>query len=1215
MKKVSESSFWKKVTAVICMVALLIGSFYFVPERKVEAKESSVESITLKGMDGITWCDDEEVPFLEWCEEDGDISFSETYRVKLEGEDIMITSADAQQLDTKVVLYIQAEGFPKVSADQGAVAKVSSGTSTGTYKVLINLSKVQGSKVTLTPTPQYSVTFPFAGDGYNITEYGSDISYAGQTVQVAAEGSLRFSVKLDENLSSSKSIQVTANGKTLSKDEDSTPSCYHYTLTGLKQNTTIAVSAVNKTFTVSLPVVEGYTVASAGGGNTIEVGGTYNFYVTPKDGYIRPSVATDLGKVKLVDGNLYQLSLNKEDVASFSQDAITITLKETGKETVNVIYRSGTGYVIQDENGGPLTAGTVTYGESLKFKVAAEEGYEITGVFVNDLPLEEKDGCYVTDPITATSTVTVTAARKTYHITLPVAGDGFAFQGIGSSTVTHGESYSFMVIGASGYEAPTVYAYPGDEKNEELRTEENQLPGTNNSYALGNVTSDMYIDVQAGSKIQYVVDFPSGEGYEFTETSLDGNNKAAYGVEVSFKVEPQEGYNITSVRENNNILTKSESGSYTFTVQEDTVISVTAEKKIYKISYPEESNTYTFTPLGDSTVEYGESYSFYVTADERYNQPTVSYEMGNESHTITPVSGDNLYVISQISGDVTITITPGDWKTHTVYLTPTDGVIFQDAEGKEISSTAVSVADGNPYSFQLSLTPEYSESKPYVAINNIRVEPNEAGIYTIPDVKADQVVSVTNVNKNIYTVTLKQGTGYRLTTTENTKVEAGSSFTFAVSAEIGYDLADASVYYKTADGTPILVETAESGYYTISEVPGNMEVYVEGVSQIVFQAEVTAEHSLVAATEGSSLENIEYNGSISFTVTPEEYYELTQVAVNGEVKEAVNGVYTVNNITSDVTIQVITTPKTVLTVEYKDAKFGNSETDTFTIEDIREGRAVIKTPEYSSTSYTFDSWYEEEETPWKSGETFTEDDVNSHIVLTAKWVLTKNVLKDLVTEGSITTSDNSQFVVTISTLLNFAEDLEESDKTNIRIVGYGTLYAPEKFILNEEIKEKVQGRNHTEEGFYTDEITNRLLNYYYNCSTPASEFNSEGFAIAATSGNKPNERWGAGWIAIQLNGNAEETIYVYAEPVKASDQTVDMEEALANVIDAVPCDQTSAQESKVSEQNDEETQTALPTEKSQTEANEAEPVQADSAETEAQVDSGSDGQIVETAVE
>lgn len=1163
MREILKSSLWKKITAVICMVTLLITSFYFVPNEKVKAQGKDVTSIRLKGANNIDWCDDEEEPFEIYYEElDGEhsVSGSETYEFIMDGDDIIVYPREGAEFGRKEIFYVKTDGKLNVTSNNGAKLTVSEGL--GSYKVSVSLVQATG-EVTLTPIPQYNVTFPNDSDEYTITEYNSDTSYAGKTVQVTANGSLKFSIKLNDPLS--KSVKVTANGKTLSADEDSTAECYNYTLNQVSQNTTISVASVDKTFEVLLPTVEGYTVRSAGGGNVIEVGGVYNFYVTPEDGYVSPqSVKANCGEVVSLGNNLYQLSLDKEALETFDEDTITITLEGTGKEKLNVIYRADTGYTIQDEVGELLTTELVTYGDQLRFKVVAEEGYKVTGVYVNNLPVEEEDGIYVTPPITTTATVTATATPKTYHIATPAGGDGYTFLGNGSTTVSYGGSYSFIVAAAPGYEEPTVYAYPGSEENEEFRSEEYKLTGANGTYVVGNVASDMYIDVQAGSRIQYRVDFSSETGYAFRDVSIDGST-AEYGVVVSFGVEPSEGYSITSVRANSTILSENEKGLYTFTVREDTAIRVTVEKKTYSVTVPEVSDAYTFTPVGSSPVEYGGSYSFYVTANEKYNQPTVSYTMGDTSHPITPVS-DNLYVISPISGDVTIEVTPGSLKTQTVYLNQKEGVTFRNAVTNEIDSSNVSVNYGDSYSFKLELSSDYNESTPYVTVNDRHIEPNGEGVYTISDIKADQVVSVANVVKNIYAVTLKQGVGYTLTTTENTKVEAGNSFTFSVSAETGYDLSNAAVYYKTADGQSTLVESSDNGYYTISEVHSNIEVYVEGVSQIAFRANVESAHASVTATEGSNLENIAYNGSISFTVTPDDYYDLSQVAVDGVVREAVNGVYTINNITSNINIQVITTPKTLITVEYQDSKFENSGTDTFTIEDIESEKAVIKDPVYSSTSYTFAGWFDEEGVQWERDAILTEDDINSHIVLTARWALTEKVLEGLVTNGSITNSSESQYVVTISTLLNFAQDLEESDKANITIVGYGTLYAPEKFTISEEVKREVEKLEGESGKLLTKKINDRLMNYCYNCSTPANEFNSEGFALAATSAKEPSQRWGAGWIAIRVPG-IENTIFVYADPVQAT-KTVDVAQALAAVINATPNDQATPETSDVSAQND-----------------------------------------------
>lgn len=1089
MRIVSESTLWKKITAAICMVALLVTSFYFVPNERVEARENSVSSIRLKAATGITWCDNGGYLFAfgsEIAESGGYfLTYSKDYRFKKDGNDIILYPLEDSSFDDVIQLYIDSKAEPNVSSEDNIT--IMERYSNGLYLVMFSLGNANGGEVTITPSP-------------------------------------------------------------------------------------------TSTYNVTFPKEEGYSVSSREGGNTIESGGFFDFYVKPTTGYSSSIlVESDYGTVEHLDGNLYRLTLGADTIVD--KDSITISLKNTGKEVFDVVYQNGTGYTIVKDNGDPVTTEKITYGEQLKFQVVPESGYEVTNVYVNNLPVagtENEEGAveYVIESVETTTVVSAVATQKTFYITPPTnMEEGYTFIRDGSTDVHYNENYSFRIITQSGYNKPTVYAYPGNVPDEESRTDENKLNGANDTYVLNNVKNDMYIDVQSGGKIQYSVEFPEGNGYTFNNTQINGileepDGTVEYGSVVSFEVNPKEGYRIISVKKNNTTLSKDQSNRYTFKVEENTVINVTTEIITYTVTTPEPSDAYTFTPGGNPTISHGGNYSFYVNASERYEQPTVSYTMGEEKYPVSPAASNNLYVISGIVGDITIEIEAGELKTQTVHLNPTNGVTFKTSGDVTIDNTSVSVNYGESYSFKIEISPDYSESTPYVTVNNVMVNPGEDGVYTISDIKADQVVSVTDIEKNVYSVTLRQGDGYTLTTTETTQVTAGSSFRFSVSAAAGYDLSGASVYYKTADGDPTEIE-AENGYYVIEKVSGNIEVYVAGVSKISFKANHNAVNASVVATEGYDLDKIAYNGSLSFTVTPRDYYELTQVAVNGEVKQAVNGVYTVNNITADVNIQVVTTPKTVITVEYQDAKFGNDGTESFTIEDIQNEKAVIKTPEYDSTIYTFAGWYEADGTSWNSGDLLTEGQIGEPIVLTAKWVLTEKVLESFVTTGTIVATETSQYVVTMTTLLKFADALEESEKAGITIIGYGTLYSPRNFDITDDLKEKVQGQalNGNLNELQSLPIGTNLYNYFFRCKTSADKFNSEGFAMVATSTIEPNQRWGAGWIAIQVPGK-EEAIFVYATPEKA-EKKIDVEQALADVIDAESRDQASSEDASLPAQDEE----------------------------------------------
>ena len=153
-----------------------------------------------------------------------------------------------------------------------------------------------------------------------------------------------------------------------------------------------------------------------------------------------------------------------------------------------------------------------------------------------------------------------------------------------------------------------------------------------------------------------------------------------------------------------------------------------------------------------------------------------------------------------------------------------------------------------------------------------------------------------------YDVTLTEGEGYTITASEGSAspVTGGGSFSFTVSVSDGYE---GSPVVKV-NGTEL---TAANGVYTIENITEAKTVTVEGITAKPNTYAVTLTEGVgytITAAEGSASPVTE-GGSFSFTVTVKNGYEGSPVVkVNGEGLTAVDGVYTIANITEAKTVTV-----------------------------------------------------------------------------------------------------------------------------------------------------------------------------------------------------------------------------------------------------------------------------------------------------------------------
>ena len=236
-------------------------------------------------------------------------------------------------------------------------------------------------------------------------------------------------------------------------------------------------------------------------------------------------------------------------------------------------------------------------------------------------------------------------------------------------------------------------------------------------------------------------------------------------------------------------------------------------------------------------------------------------------------------------------------ETHEVTLTEGAGYTIAAAEG-----SVSPVVEGGSFSFTVTVNEGY-EGTPVVKAGETELTAVE-GVYTIENITADQVVTVEGITQAVmtYTVTLTEGAGYTVTAAEGSvsPVVEGGSFSFTVTVSEGYE------------GTPVVKVgetelTAVEGVYTIENITADLVVTVEGIALKPHTYEVTLTEGAgytIAAAQGSTSPVTE-GGSFSFTVSVNSGYEgSVAVKANGSELTAVDGIYTIENITENQTVTV-----------------------------------------------------------------------------------------------------------------------------------------------------------------------------------------------------------------------------------------------------------------------------------------------------------------------
>ena len=174
-----------------------------------------------------------------------------------------------------------------------------------------------------------------------------------------------------------------------------------------------------------------------------------------------------------------------------------------------------------------------------------------------------------------------------------------------------------------------------------------------------------------------------------------------------------------------------------------------------------------------------------------------------------------------------------------------------------------------------------------------------------------------------HAVTLTSGEGYTLT--GETTVEDGKDYSFTVTIADDYEMEDNFVVKANGE----TLTAGESGSYTVENVTADLTITVEGVVK-----KQAASHAVTLTPgEGYTLTGeatAEDGKDYTFTVTVSEGYDAANmvVKVNGEEVTAVDGIYTVEKVSSDLTITVEGVTEAVQkTAGLSVLKFGDTSTE------------------------------------------------------------------------------------------------------------------------------------------------------------------------------------------------------------------------------------------------------------------------------------------------
>ncbi len=531
-----------------------------------------------------------------------------------------------------------------------------------------------------------------------------------------------------------------------------------------------------------------------------------------------------------------------------------------------------------------------------------------------------------------------------YHVTIP--------EGTKKVLLTYPESVNLVLSGDDGAVFFYRNTYPGqstidlggaltvatnDDGSKTVTIPvENFMLSTDGSVAVGMA---YYVDGENQSAAEFfdftyaalthAVTLTSGEGYTLTgEATVEDGKDYSFTVTIADDYEMEDNF---VVKANGETLTAGESGSYTVeNVTADLTITVEGVVKKQAASH---SVTLTsgggYTLKGETTVADGADYTFSLKFDNYYGAGNGFAVKANG--TALTAGEDGTYTVKNVTTDLTITV-EGVARLYKVSLPHgwSRQFTMSACDGYADPSTDPKIAKGGDYKFKVTPNEGFA-----VRDNNYDVSFSGAGTVSVEVKDGYAVVTLTDIFSNgdvriqgvkeIITVTLPNGEGFTAAAAEGTKtpVLKGDSYSFTVAANEGYDATNMVV---KVNGN----EVADTdGSYTVENVSSDLTITVEGVVK-----KQAASHSVTLTSgEGYTLTGeatAEDGKDYTFTVTVSEGYDAANmvVKVNGEEVTAVDGIYTVEKVSSDLTITVEGVTEAVQeTAGLSVLKFGDTSTE------------------------------------------------------------------------------------------------------------------------------------------------------------------------------------------------------------------------------------------------------------------------------------------------
>ena len=702
----------------------------------------------------------------------------------------------------------------------------------------------------------------------------------------------------------------------------------------VSQDTNCHVIFEQNTYTIDLTVIGNGTVTPENTPYIANYDDNIIYRIYPAEGSHLLNVLVDGNVVNVTpipgtDGYLYILSSIRDNhsvVVEFSENEYMVN-------------------AIAGEHGEIMMPGAniVTYGESINFTIrATDECYHIDRIMVDGedevvFTNNETYYVYTFDNVDTNHTIEAQFAVNTYTVSVTSTGNG-TVDPAGDTTLNCGDNITFTFTPEEGYEVVSV-------------TVNGQSVGAQASYTVSDIHNDYTIDV-VFDQITYTLTSTA-----FGHGTIDpmGDSVVAYGETMVYTLTPEDCYTVSELLVNGvSYLNNAAFDGTTLTLED--IQSNMNVQAYYQINTYAITSSISASSTGNGTITEGGVYdcgsnvTFTITEDAcselvavkvdgQLVQLTTEYTFTNldTAHTIEATFNLRTYAVTaSVNDDAMGTITATDvydcGSTPTYEITANEGYhivsVLVDGEDQgaiesytfaPIHATHTIVANFaiNTYTLTVNANAgveiepvagdtvvEYGSSITYnftvdscYEITDVTLDGESLGAlttYTFTDVDANHVMNVTTEVKT-YTITATTNEGGSITPAGEVSVSCNGTQSFSIAAAAGYYVED------------VLVDGASVGVvnnYVFSGVTEDhtIEVVFASFDSLTYTITATAGANGTITPAGATTVN--HGASQTYVITPDEYYTIDQVIVDGNVLPNPVASYTFSNVTADHTIEV-----------------------------------------------------------------------------------------------------------------------------------------------------------------------------------------------------------------------------------------------------------------------------------------------------------------------